>query len=647
MNANIVKQYIRVEGMTCSGCEFRIERKLKSLPGVKEVSASYASSAVRVTFDKDAVDLDSLCAAIESLDYKVDRSEGDRPGLATVPAGAPHPKGNAPEGAKAESGKLSVNQLLGIAVILLAAYLIISHTGGFNFIPQVNQNMGLGILFVVGLLTSLHCVAMCGGINLSQCVSYSFENEKSRFQKFKPSLLYNTGRVVSYTVIGGIVGAIGSAVSFSGAAKGVVAILSGVFMVIMGLNMLNIFPWLRKINPRMPKFFANKIHAGKSGHGPFIVGLLNGLMPCGPLQAMQLYALGTGSFLNGALSMMVFSLGTVPLMFGFGAASSFLSGKFTHKMMKASAVLVMVLGVVMVGRGLNLSGIGVAAASSGSGSTAQVQDGVQVVKTKFTSGKYVPIVVKKGIPVKWIITVTDADLNGCNNPVTIPKYNISKKLVAGDNEIDFTPDEEGTVPYTCWMGMISSTIKVVSGTSDGTAGADGASSSGGSPQLSAGNGGSGDSNSSSSSSSGYGAGCCAGSANATKFFGGKIPTDDIQLATVNDGVQEATVTVNDQGYSPAVVVLQKGMKAKIKFNPENLNSCNYLVDFPELNGELNLQKTAETPEIVPQQDFTFQCGMNMLHGYVKVVDDLNKVDLDQIKKEVAAYQPAQGGGCCG
>jgi len=81
--------------------------------------------------------------------------------------------------------------------------------------------------------------------------------------------------------------------------------------------MLNIFPVLRKITPRMPKIFGRKISNAKN-KGPLLVGLLNGFMPCGPLQAMQLYALGTGSFIAGATSMFMFSLGTVPLMFGLG-----------------------------------------------------------------------------------------------------------------------------------------------------------------------------------------------------------------------------------------------------------------------------------------------------------------------------------------
>ncbi len=75
----------------------------------------------------------------------------------------------------------------------------------------------------------------------------------------------------------------------------------------------------------------------------------------------------------------------------------------------------------------------------------------------------------------------------------------------------------------------------------------------------------------------------------------------------------------------------------------------YIVVFPEFEGQLNLSRgETETPPIEVEQDFTFQCWMGMLHGYVKVIDDLNKVDTDSIKKEIGAYRPAGGGGgCCG
>ena len=454
MEEKLNSKVLKISGMTCASCERRIENRLKEIEGIKEVRAVYSSSEVFVTYNTDMIGLERIIEVVNELDYKVITK--------------PQIKEQCDEEERSKSeDKLSIDQLLGIGVTILAGYIILKYTIGFNFIPQVNQNMGYGILFVVGLMTSLHCIAMCGGINLSQCVVNKLvEEEGNRLSKLKPSLLYNGGRVISYTIIGGIVGAVGSLVSFSGTAKGIVAILAGIFMVIMGLNMLNIFPWLRKINPRMPKFLANRIHKSNSKHGPFYVGLLNGLMPCGPLQAMQIYALGTGSFLGGAASMFFFSIGTVPLMFGFGAMSSLISRKFNHKMIKASAILVVILGVMMAGRGFNLSGMNIAFANSSTGSIAKIENGVQLVTTEMKSGNYAPIVVEKGIPVKWTIKADESELNGCNNPVTIPKYNIVKELVPGDNIIEFTPNEEGNITYTCWMGMISSNIKVVNNIND-------------------------------------------------------------------------------------------------------------------------------------------------------------------------------------
>ena len=452
--------------MTCTGCETRIENALKKLDGMEDAKAIFSSSNVYVTYDVNRLGLDQIIETIEKLDYKVKYKPSNKAASAaatSVPAG------------DGETGRSNTGYMIGTVIILFSLYIIIKNTVGFNFIPQVDQSMGYGILFAVGLLTSIHCIAMCGGINLSVSMAKPGRADQPRTQErakdaaigrpLLPGALYNLGRVISYTLVGGLVGALGSAVSFSGAAKGVVAVISGVFMVIMGLNMLNIFPWLRKINPRMPKFLGNKVHGSAGNKGPLIVGLLNGLMPCGPLQAMQLYALGTGSFTAGALSMLVFSLGTVPLMFGFSAASSFLSGKFTHKMIKVSAVLVIFLGVIMLNRGLNLSGFGMVFAAgsgpSGASNIAKIGNNIQTVEIQLRAGGYSPITVQKGIPVRWNIKADRSDLNGCNNAIVIPEYRIQKILEPGDNIIEFTPQKEGYVVYTCWMGMIGSSINVV------------------------------------------------------------------------------------------------------------------------------------------------------------------------------------------
>lgn len=430
---------LNIMGMVCTGCETIIENKLKKLEGVTRVKADYIKKNVVISYDSELLGTQEIIGVIERLDYKVIKEDEADAEKSTIK--------------KAQSTK----QLSGLVIVILALYLVINRTN--HFLPEVNQTMGYWMLFVVGLLTSFHCVAMCGGINIAQCASYPIGAGES---KLRPSMLYNLGRVIAYTVVGGIVGGLGSIVSFSGATRGVVTLFAGSFMIIMGLNMLDIFPWLRRFNISIPKFIGNKMRNRKSGRGPLYVGLLNGLMPCGPLQAMQLYALGTGSILTGALSMFYFSLGTVPLMFGLGALSSLITNKLSHKIMKASAVLVITLGFVMLNRGFSLSGVTLTGAEYKQSNVAVIKNGVQIVKIKMESGRYTPITVQKGIPVKFIIEADKQDLNGCNNPVTIPKYHIQKSLNPGENIIEFMPQEEGTMIYTCWMGMIKSTINVVS-----------------------------------------------------------------------------------------------------------------------------------------------------------------------------------------
>ncbi|QNU68643.1 sulfite exporter TauE/SafE family protein [Ruminiclostridium herbifermentans] len=454
MGNRIISKIIQIEGMTCTSCERRIESSLKKLMGMENVKAIYSSSNVYVTYDPNLINLNTIIKEIEKLDYNVKNKPREN-NSSKISA----------EAKSKDTNSLEVSQLIGIAVIIFALYIIIKNTVGFNFIPQVEQSMSYGILFVIGLLTSLHCVAMCGGINLAVCTKFCIGANDTKYGKLKPSILYNAGRIISYTVIGAIVGGIGSVISFSGAAKGIVAIASGVFMVIMGINMLNVFPVLRKLNPRMPKIFTNKLYEGSNKKGPLYIGLLNGLMPCGPLQAMQLYALGTGSIWAGAFSMFLFSLGTLPLMFGFGAITSILSSKFTHRMMKVSAVLVLILGIVMLNRGFVLSGVNTKidiGAENSSSNIAKIKGDVQEVTMKIESGRYSPIIVQKGIPVRWTISATKEELNGCNNSINVPEYNIqNKKLQVGKTVIEFIPDKTGNYIYTCWMGMISSNIKVV------------------------------------------------------------------------------------------------------------------------------------------------------------------------------------------
>ena len=471
MSQEMKRITVLVRNMTCANCELIIERELSRLDGILGVEASYGTGIVKIIYNELFVSPEEILSKLEEHDYQGEIvTEGSK--ISEIPPLDKSPR--EPRRKEKVSPPTDYTNIVALLILLFAGYMIANRFGLwniFNRFPLAKEGMGYGMLFVIGLLTSVHCIAMCGGICLSQCapVSNGNSNQISRFAAIRPSLLYNLGRVISYTVIGALVGALGSVISFSGTTKGFVQLLAGVFMVSMGLNMLNLFPGLRRFNPRIPKAFARKINAQRSrSNSPLYIGLLNGLMPCGPLQAMQLYALSTGSPVKGAVAMFLFSIGTVPLMFLFGALGSFLNKRFAGRMMKVSAVLVVTLGVFMLGNGLSLSGIGLPSISSftsqanaSTANIANIQDGVQTVTVGLSSGRYEPIIVQKGIPVKWIIQAKDGEINGCNNSIVVPKYNLQKDLQVGDNVIEFTPKESGTVPYSCWMGMIRSQITVV------------------------------------------------------------------------------------------------------------------------------------------------------------------------------------------
>jgi uncharacterized protein len=426
------KKIFKVEGMSCSHCERAVETAVKNIKGVSSVKASAPKARAEVSID-EAVTSQAIITAIAEAGFTAEESADED--------GEPHPR-----------RILHIIPAAGAAALL---FMFIWH-GGLTTLPSIPVNASLGLVFIAGIFTSLHCAAMCGGINLSQCIQGAGKCAE-RFSGIMPSSLYNGGRVVSYTITGAIAGFLGSAFDFSDSAKSGIMIGAGIVMAIMGLRLLGIFDILPKIP--LPGFMMRigKIRDGR--YTPLAIGLLSGLMPCGPLQGMQIFALGTGNAIYGALSMLVFALGTVPLMFSLGAASTLISRRFTSVMLKFGGAFVLILSLIMISNGLSLSGTELLAKSEGYAiSTVNARE--QTVTSDISSHSYQPITVKQGIHVKWTIRARAADLNGCNSAIVIPEYKIKKRLVPGDNLIIFTPEKSGLVTFTCWMGMIRSSIRV-------------------------------------------------------------------------------------------------------------------------------------------------------------------------------------------
>ena len=494
---SVIRKRMRIGGMSCVNCQNKIERKLRNTAGIQEVTVSYNTNFADIAYDSDMITLKDIQAIIEKLDYEV------------LPTDKPRP---------------DMGMIISLLIIIVLLYVLLQQFGILNLlVPSqlVDTKVGYGMLFIIGLITSVHCIAMCGGINLSQCIPHGEKGNESRFVIFRPDILYNLGRVSSYTVIGFLLGFVGMLLGGSSETglptlfQGILKIVAGIFMVIMGINMMEIFPWMQRFNLRMPKFLAVKIGRKKvNSRQPLIVGFLNGLMPCGALESMQIIALASGNPFVGAFAMFMFSLGTVPLMLGIGSLVSALGKKFSQKVMRVGAILVVVFGLAMLSQGGSLSGfffpdqllvivimlciIGVVSsiqfnrilykavsiiaviaimvsggialnclsetdglneANAASGEI-EIVDGIQVIKSTLVSGRYPNITVQAGVPVKWVIDAPAGSINGCNYKILLKEYGIEYTFSVGENIIEFTPVKSGTVQYTCWMGMICGNIFV-------------------------------------------------------------------------------------------------------------------------------------------------------------------------------------------
>ena len=224
-------------------------------------------------------------------------------------------------------------------------------------IPALAENASLGLVFLVGLLTSTHCIGMCGGILLAQTTDAHGVTGRSK-RGLIASAAYNGGRVVSYTAVGAVCGALGAVITYTPNIKSMVFTVAGALVLLIGLRMAGILPGLRPAETELPGACSLNARTRRRFAGqPLIIGLLTGVMPCGALSAMWLYAMSSGSAVRGALVMLVFSLGTVPLLFLFGALQSFLPRGWMKYIVKGSAVLVVTLGLSMLVKGIRLFGM--------------------------------------------------------------------------------------------------------------------------------------------------------------------------------------------------------------------------------------------------------------------------------------------------
>ncbi|MDD4923024.1 MAG: sulfite exporter TauE/SafE family protein, partial [Bacteroidales bacterium] len=233
----------------------------------------------------------------------------------------------------------------------LCTLLVLARNFGFRLnVPEINSQMGNGMIFLVGLFTGLHCIGMCGCF----IIGYTSKDVEHGRSIFRSHLVYGLGKTLSYALLGAFFGLLGSIFRITPLISGISISLAGTFLILYGLNMLHLFSGIKFLKIRQPMAITKYItKQKKQTNSPFFIGFFSGfILGCGPLQVMYIMAAGNGDALEGARFLTLFGLGTLPALFCFGFIARMLSNIMTRRFIYASGIILIILGSMMLNKGL-------------------------------------------------------------------------------------------------------------------------------------------------------------------------------------------------------------------------------------------------------------------------------------------------------
>ncbi len=439
--------------MHCPSCEKLLEGEFKNIPDVQDARVNWKTNSAEIFFVDEKPDFEEIRKTAEKFGYTVFENE---------PADS------------AVKRKATWKEWLKAGLIILAIlflYRIFQGAGFLRTLSIGNTSLSYGASFLVGLVASVSsCLAVVGAVVIS--FSEKYQSEKKSFYEgaVQPNLLFHVGRLGTFFILGGLLGAVGGELNISGNFVSIYTIIIAFVMGWLGLNILGLAPTLAAVGIKMPKKFSARWEdLKKSEHkaAPFVLGGLTFFLPCGFTQSMQLFALASGSFLVGGLSLLFFALGTVPSLLILGVAASWTKNRGFSLFQKVAGILILIFAAYTLNSGFALKGVKTNVISSnGSKQDSLVKNdppkiknkssdqSEQIVTMKVTSSAFEPNVlrVRQGVPIKWIID--GINVTGCTSSIVVPSLEISKNLKFGENIIRFTPMKKGEIPFSCGMGMV-------------------------------------------------------------------------------------------------------------------------------------------------------------------------------------------------
>jgi len=321
--------------MHCKACEIVIKESAEEIEAINSAKASNAKGELHVTTKNGAnldLTLNQLNKKIESLGYTASLTKF--------------------------SEDVNYKSLLipfSAALAFFALFILLQKSGILTLYSP--NNISVVAVFVIGVIASLSsCMAVVGGLVLSMSATFAKNDTK---KPFIPITAFHASRVISFFLLGGLIGLLGSVLKVSQTGNMLLTFVLFFVMLVLGLNMLDTFPFVKKLQLALPHSKGLKGRL-REDHilTPIILGALTFILPCGFTQSMQFYALSSGSFITGATTMLVFSLGTLPVLAGVSFASvKFSEGKHKATFFKTMGFLVIFFALINLISALTLAGI--------------------------------------------------------------------------------------------------------------------------------------------------------------------------------------------------------------------------------------------------------------------------------------------------
>lgn len=442
---------VPIIGMTCRACERRIERQVRRISNVEGAVASASRARVEVVTSGPVSGVD-LAEAIEAAGYEVGRTPWVTLDARTwMAAGA------------------------GLALIVaLAVVAEVTGLAGFASGAGDIREGGLLVAGLLGLAAGVStCMALVGGLVLALSAAATArrppDDDPSLATRLRPTLTFLGGRVAGFAVLGAGLGALGSRVVLPPAAIAILMIVVAVVMTVLGVRLTGLSPRLAGWSPTLPGSLGARLGLDGGSVSTYsdtraaALGAASFFLPCGFTQAVQVYALSTGSPLIAGGIMTAFAIGTVPGLLALGGLPSVLPKASRPVFLRAIGVVVIAFAALNGMAGLRLAGFtpDVFAAQVAAAPVVSIEGGVQTLRTFQLGDGYQPANASlyAGMPTRWIVESLES--RSCAVFLQVPSLGLAVTLHKGENVIELPPLRTGRIQYMCSMGMYGGQLTVV------------------------------------------------------------------------------------------------------------------------------------------------------------------------------------------